>query len=279
MIIRILMMGAILVVFVLMVRKMPGLIGENSAIRLAIDDEGNIYWPESDKPVIQHSTYTLAYDENHEQAVWVAYVLTRSELNRKFVSRSDWFEEDKAVPTGSADFYDYKGSGYTKGHLVPSADRAWSRSVNDETFLMSNISPQTYHFNGGVWRELEENVRDWARSNDRLFIVTGPVIGNSREKIGQNQVTVPEAFFKVLIDVDNPEMKSIGFLVPNNKTDRPLPEFAMSVDDVEEIVGIDFFNRLIADDALEESLESSFNISKWPLDKKRYRTRVDKWNK
>src|SRR5690606_37019502 len=125
---------------------------------------------------------------------------------------TDWFEKDAAIPTGSADFYDYKGSGYTKGHLVPSADRAWNRKVNEETFLMSNISPQAYHFNGGVWRELEENVRDWARENDRLFIVTGPVIGQSRERIGSNQVTVPEAFFKAILDLDLPDQKAIAFL-------------------------------------------------------------------
>src|SRR5690606_10935983 len=130
------------------------------------------------------------------------------------------------IPTGSAEFYDYKGSGYTKGHLLPSADRVWNRKVNEETFLMSNISPQVYHFNAGVWRELEENVRDWARANGRLYIVTGPVFRNSRETISPKEITVPEAFFKVALDLDHPEQKAIGFVIPHEKTDLHLADFA-----------------------------------------------------
>ncbi len=277
--IRIMMMAAILIAFVLMMRKISGIqdgpLSDGNPVATSI----LYYWPESPEPVIQHSTFTLSYHEDHEQARWVAYILTRDELNRKYVERSDWFEKDKAVVTGSADFYDYKGSGYTKGHLVPSADRAWNRKVNEETFLMSNISPQTYHFNGGVWRELEENVRDWARKNERLFIVTGPVIGNSRETIGQNKVTVPEAFFKVLLDLDEPGMKAIGFLIPNEKTDRPLADFARSVDDIEKLTGIDFYDLLLTDDDLESQLESSTDMTLWPVDQRRYEQRVNEWNK
>lgn len=278
MIIRTLLMGAILIAFVLMMKNMTGVLDGVSSADVNSGSRIPAYWPESNYPLIQHSTFTLAYDEDHEQAKWVAYILTREELNRKYVDRTDWFETDEAVPTGSAEFYDYKGSGFAKGHLLPSADRAWSRAVNEETFLMSNISPQDYHFNGGVWRELEENTRDWARENERLYIVTGPVIGKSKIKIGQNGVTVPEAYFKVLLDLDEPELKAIGFLIPNKKTDRPLSDFAMSVKDVEEKTGIDFYSQLISPDALEEELESDYNMSLWPVDKGRYKIRVEKWN-
>lgn len=278
MIIRMLLMGAILVAFVLMMRKMPGVLTDDSENGFESETLDVIYWPETTFPVIQHSTFTLAYDEEHEQARWVAYALTRKELNRKFVDRTDWFEKDESIPTGSSEYYDYKRSGYSKGHLLPSADRAWNRTVNEETFLMSNISPQTYNFNGGVWRELEENVRDWARSNDRLFIVTGPIIGNSKKTIGENQVTVPESFFKVILDLDEPELKAIGFIIPNDKTDRPLSEFAMPVSRVENITGIDFYDRLIESDSLEEKLESEIDMNLWPIDVKRYNIRVHKWN-
>ena len=278
-IIRTLLMGAILIAFVLMMKNMTGVLDGVSSSNLNFDPETGFYWPESNYPLIQHSTFILAYDEDHEQAKWVAYVLTREELNRKYVDRTDWFEKDEAVPTGSAEYYDYKESGYSKGHLLPSADRAWSRAVNEETFLMSNISPQNYHFNAGVWRELEENVRDWARKNERLYVVTGPVIGKSRKKIGNNGVTVPEAYFKVLLDLDEPELKAIGFLIPNEKTDRPLSDFAMSVKEVEEKTGIDFYSQLISSDTLEEELESVYDTTLWPVDKRRYKIRVEKWNK
>lgn len=276
--IRVILMAAILVAFVLMMKKISG-VSEGTPFTESSPVSGIVhYWPESTLPVIQHSTFTLAYDEAHEQARWVAYVLTREQLNRNFVERTDWYEVDESIPTGSADFYDYKGSGYTKGHLLPSADRAWNRKVNEETFLMSNISPQTYHFNGGVWRELEENVRDWARTNDRLYIVTGPVLGNSRETISPKEITVPKAFFKVVLDLDSPERKAIGFVIPHEKTDLHLADFARSVDEVEEITGIDFYDVLITDDQLESELESEINIDLWKIDQDRYRRRVEVWN-
>ena len=276
--IRVILMAAILVAFVLLMKKISG-VSEGTPITESSPVSGIVhYWPESTLPVIQHSTFTLAYDEAHEQARWVAYVLTREQLNRNFVERTDWYEVDESIPTGSAEFYDYKGSGYTKGHLLPSADRAWNRKVNEETFLMSNISPQTYHFNGGVWRELEENVRDWARTNDRLYIVTGPVLENSHETISPKEITVPEAFFKVVLDLDTPEQKAIGFVIPNEKTDLHLTDFARSVDEVEEITGINFYDVLITDDELESVLESDINLGLWKVDQDRYRRRVEVWN-
>ena len=273
------MMAAILVGLVVTMRQISGNVADLFFPEDPIGTEVVHFWPESSLPVIHHSGFSLGYDENHEQARWVAYVLTREQLDRKFVKRTDWFEKDESVLTGSADFYDYKGSGYTKGHLVPSADRAWSREVNQETFLMSNISPQDYHFNAGVWRELEENVRDWARRNDRLFIVTGPVFGGSTTTIGVQKVTVPEAFYKVILDLDQPEQKAIGFVIPNEKTDLPLSEFARSVDEVEEMTGIDFFDLLITDDDLEAQLEADFDIHLWEIDPRRYQRRVEVWNK
>lgn len=271
-------MVALLGAFIWMMSRLSGMIEPTEESDFISDGYSEIYWPESNEQIIHHSTFSLEYDEEHEQAKWVAYVLTGEELKRKFVKRTDWFEEDEAIPTGSANYYDYKGSGYTKGHLIPSADRAWSRSVNAETFLMSNISPQKYHFNGGIWRELEENVRDWARRNDRLYIVTGPVIGNSRKRIGANQVTVPESFFKVILDFDEPELKAIGFLIPNEKTDEPLSGFAMSVNEIEKITELDFFKDLVRDTVLEEKLESRYNMEFWPVDNKRYQRRITVWN-
>lgn len=276
--IRTVLMAAILVAFVLMMKKISGLSEDNLFTASTPVAGAPHYWPESTHPVIQHSTFTLAYDEEHEQARWVAYILTREQLNRKSVKRTDWYEVDESIPTGSAEFYDYKGSGYTKGHLLPSADRAWNRKVNEETFLMSNISPQTYHFNGGVWRELEENVRDWARANDRLYIVTGPVLDKSRETISPKEITVPEAFFKVVLDLDSPDQKAIGFVIPNQKTDLHLTDFARSVDEVEVLTGIDFFDLLITDDLLESELEGTFNINLWDVDQDRYRRRIEIWN-
>lgn len=229
-------------------------------------------------PVYPYQGFTLAYDEAHEQARWVAYELTVAQLNAKKVSRTDYFKEDPGIRSGSASYYDYKNSGYTKGHLVPAADRAFSITTMEETFLMSNISPQIYECNGGIWRELEEQVRDWARQDKSVYIVTGPVISPiGTRRIGQNRVTVPEAFFKVILDHSDPVIKGIGFIVPNAISYRPLQDYAMTIDDIEEKTGIDFFHELFTD-KLEDSIESQVNLDLWRFNEERFETRINHWN-
>ena len=230
-------------------------------------------------PIIRQRYFTLAYDERHEQAAWVAYILTREELERPWVARSDWFEEDERVPTGSATWYDYRGSGYDRGHLVPAADRAFSREAIEETFLMSNISPQKHHFNGGVWRELEELTRRWAKRNQKLYVVSGPVLNRpGKERIGKNGVTVPVAFFKVLLDLSDPELKGIAFLLPNEISDAPLADYAVSIDSAEAYTGIDFFPELMTPE-LEAELEAAFELEAWPFSPEKYQRRLREWNR
>ena len=229
--------------------------------------------------VIKHNYYALSYSEEHEQAEWVAYVLTKDELYIPNVERGSNFRPDPRVRKASASTRDYKGSGYDRGHLVPAADMAFNEQAMSETFYMSNMSPQISNFNGGVWRELEETVRDWAKKNNRLYIATGPVLTQGiREKIGGNEVSVPDLFYKVILDIDDPEDKAIGFIIPNEISTKELWAYAVSVDKVEALTGIDFFSGLVEDD-LEEELERQFDMKKWPFNNKRYQARVDEWNR
>lgn len=228
---------------------------------------------------IDHVYYSLSYLEKFELAEWVAYELTKQSLLLPNVERSNWFEKDEDIRTQSADYYDYKGSGYSRGHLAPAADMAFSKEAMKESFLMSNMSPQLRGFNNGIWKELEENVRDWAFKNIRLYVVTGPVISKGLlGRIGKNKVAVPKYFYKVILDINDPEHKAIAFIIPNETSEERLESYAMSVDEAEKITGLDFFASLI-NDKKEEEIESSYDISKWPLSDKRYKLRLNKWNK
>lgn len=227
--------------------------------------------------VIDHDYYTLSYSEEHEQAEWVAY---ETDIHRlpKNVDRTDNFRQDRDISTGSASLDDYSGSGYDRGHLAPAGDMHFSREAMDRSFLMSNISPQESSFNRGIWRELEEQVRDWTRGYKHLYVVTGPVLTQrAKARIGDNYVAVPRAFYKVLLDYDEPELKAVGFVINNEKSDQPLDTYAMSVDEVEEITGLDFFHEL--PDNLEEKLERKYQVGRWPFDEERYRERIFIWNK
>ncbi|MDG1728732.1 MAG: DNA/RNA non-specific endonuclease [Algibacter sp.] len=210
--------------------------------------------------IVHHEGYSLSYNEAHEQAEWVAYELKKSHLSKTNHKRP-YFEIDKAVKTGAASWRNYKNSGFDRGHLCPAADRRYSKDAHDETFLTSNISPQEHQFNSGIWSTLEHKVRYWARKYDGVFVVTGGVLKGEMNTIGTEYVSVPNQFYKVLIDTNSGRTKMIAFLMPHRDSDKPLYEFVVSVDEVEDLTGIDFFPEL--EDVLEDKLEASSSFKGW----------------
>lgn len=210
--------------------------------------------------IIHHNGYSLSYSEQHEQAEWVAYELKKSHLSNSNHKRP-YFEVDKAVKTGAASWRNYKGSGYDRGHLCPAGDRRYTKAAHDETFLTSNISPQEHQFNSGVWNRLEQKVRYWARKYDGVFVVTGGVLKGNMKTIGKEDVAIPNQFYKVLIDTNSGTTKMIAFLMPHKDSKKPLYEFVVSVDTIEQLTGIDFFPEL--EDGIERKLEASSSYKGW----------------
>lgn len=202
-------------------------------------------------------TYTLAYSEADEQAYWVFYHLTPELINGS-QSRTDDFRADPLVSTGSATLDDYKGSGYDRGHLCPAADMTLNKTSMSETFYLSNMTPQTHGFNAGVWSRLETRVREWALQYDGLYVVAGGILSEKLASIGANEVTVPKRFYKVIYDEKN---GMIAFIIPNESSSLTLDKFAVSVDEVEKLTGIDFFSGL--DDQTENQMESTVNTGSW----------------
>ena len=210
--------------------------------------------------VITHSGYALSYNETYEQANWVAYELTAQETQKAF-ERTNKFLVDPAVSTGSATDADYKKSGFDRGHLAPAADMGWSSTAMIESFYFSNMSPQLPGFNRGIWKNLESLVRAWANENESIYVVTGPVFTNGMSTIGGNQVAIPNYYYKVILDHKKPSLKGIGFILPNASSSLPLQNFAVSIDSVEKVTGIDFYH-LLSDDQ-EANLEKTVCISCW----------------
>ena len=210
--------------------------------------------------IIHHSNYTLNYSEQHEQAKWVAYSLTSSQVYGS-VDRTNNFRTDPKVKTGSASLPDYKGSGYDRGHLAPAGDMKSTYTAMSESFYMSNMSPQVPGFNREIWKKLEGTVRNWAVANEKVYITTGAVLTASYPTIGINKVSIPEFYYKVVLDYEQPEIKGIGFILPNQKSNKSLQSYAVSIDEVERFTGIDFFHSL--PDNIEEKIESDAAVNKW----------------
>jgi endonuclease G len=207
--------------------------------------------------IFTHTAYSFSYNEQHEQANWVAYMLTKTHLGDG-VERSNRFLEDPLVLSGTATNADYAKSGYDRGHLAPAADMSWSLQVMQESFYYSNMSPQLPGFNRGIWKKLEEQVRAWALQYDTLYVVTGPILEAGLLTIGSNEVSVPKAYFKALIAPQ--QQKGIAFVMPNAKSDAAVLAFSLSIDALEAKINRDLFYQL--PDQLEHKMESIVHL--WP---------------
>ena len=211
--------------------------------------------------IVDRPGFALGYIEYHEQPAWVIYKLTRNEVLNKTAKRSNRFREDPEIPTGSAAPSDYRKSGYDRGHLAPAADMGFSARTMADSFYMSNMSPQTPQFNRGVWKDLEEQVRRFALDEGEIYVVTGPILPAVKTiTIGSSRVTVPTHFYKVVYDLTPPQ-KMIAFILPNAGSRADLRTFAVTVDQVEERTGLDFFSVL--PDEKQRRLESTIRVKDW----------------
>lgn len=219
--------------------------------------------PLNDRPeqLLRRTGYTASYNRELRIVNWVAWHLTANHTSGPHKRKGIAYTEDTEVPAPRATTFDYQQSGYDRGHMCPSGDNKWSREAQQDCFLLSNMCPQDHNLNGGDWNELEMACRRWAREYGDLYIVCGPVLYRQRHKtIGRNKITVPEAFFKVILCLQG-EPKAIGFIYKNNLGNRPMDSYVNSIDEVERITGIDFFPSL--PDDMEEKVEKEENISIW----------------
>ncbi len=225
--------------------------------------------------IVFHSAMALVFDSYHKQAKWVAHIIT-SDVASGNISRTNDFRPDSLVKTGSAveaDYFlkqqqpdgtfKYDGFGFDRGHLAPSADFRWSATALSESYYYSNMSPQVADFNRISWARLEDLLRDYINRNpnSELFVVTGPLLNDSLPRIdrGANKVSIPKFYYKVAIDFEN--SKAIAFLMPNKFCEKPTENYAVSIDSIETITGIDFFYSLPLD--VQVNLESQKDPISW----------------
>lgn len=211
--------------------------------------------------IIKHSYYSLSYSPKYKLAEWVAYKLTPEMVNGQEKPTHD-YRADPKIGSGMPEISDYKNSGYVKAHLAPIDDMKIDQTAMSEGYFMSNISPQSSAFNSGTWKELEEKVRTWVQTNGEVYVVTGGILKNNKGHFGVNKVSIPGEYYKVVLDTD-PEYKVIGFIMNNAKGYGKLKSYAVSVDDIETITGIDFFPSL--PDGIEEEIENEIDLDYWTL--------------
>jgi endonuclease G len=180
--------------------------------------------------------------------------------------RKNNFRADPDVPKGSASPKDYAKSGYDKGHLAPAGDFTYSEEAMSESFYMSNMSPQRPGFNRGVWKRLEELVREFAKENDSIYIATGPILKDGLPTIGKDSVAIPEYYYKVIVVYRKAEQdKGIGFILPNKSSNEQLDNLAVTIDSVEHATRINFFEKI--PEKIQDRIESECKVEEWIKEK------------
>jgi len=201
--------------------------------------------------IIHYNYYSVSFCEDDRISEWAIYYMTPDRIGTS--KRTNDFRQDINLNQRDASLEDYKGSGFDRGHLVPAADMSLDKERMSQSFLMTNITPQSPSFNRGVFRSLESQVRSWIYDFDTIVVITGCIDTSSKHQtIGDGKVRVPELFYKVFIDISR--KTSIAFILPNKKAEKTLFDYVYSIDYLEELTGLDFFYKL--PDDIEESFES-----------------------
>ncbi|MBR4242403.1 MAG: DNA/RNA non-specific endonuclease [Bacteroidaceae bacterium] len=216
--------------------------------------------------------YCIEWDIAKKAQRWSAFRWDSSNSGG-YVKREDNFIEDTDIPEAYRTTYaHYRGSGYTRGHICASADRWNSVEANRQTFLYSNMQPQLYDFNGGIWANLESKIRTWNTNDfrDTLYVVKGGTIDRSADILETTNtgLLVPKYFFMAILcknkSTTNGGYKAIGFFMEHrdNYTDvKDMSPYIRTIDQLEDLTGIDFFCNL--PDAIENTVEASVARNAW----------------
>lgn len=209
--------------------------------------------------LVRYEAFEVHFNKDRGIANCAQYELIASELHGGLERDGD-FACDPSV-AGCPDVLDYAGSGMDRGHLVPAADLKWNGNAMRQSFLLTNVCPMHKALNEGGWAKLEEKVREWAVRDSALLVFTGPVITAGDSTLASGKVTVPGRFFKVVMAPCVRPMRAIAFIYPNGRCGGRLRQYAVSVDEVERLTGLDFFPYLST--GAQHRLESPVNLDVW----------------
>ena len=217
-----------------------------------------------DDIILTHTGFIISYNAEARLPEWVAYELTADETRGDVDRDESVFRMDPTYKGTQAMREDYFDSGWTRGHMACAADFQWDEEAMNDTFYLTNICPQDEELNKGDWNYLEKQVRRWARDYGKVWVVSGPIIGdNLYGVIGDRGVTVPDSFFKAVLAENRGKYHAIAFVMDNDDKRYWLDDCAMTVDELEDITGLDFF-PLLPDD-VEKSVESKITLSFWDI--------------
>jgi endonuclease G len=209
---------------------------------------------------LDYNGFVLEFDTLTRHAKWVSYLLCKANLGSG-EERSSNFRMDRRLGDYSPRDAAYRNSGYDRGHLAPAADMSYSAESMYDSFYLTNASPQVPGFNRGIWKRLEEQVRKFAADKDSIYVATGPVLHDSLPYLGSTAIRIPDYYYKVILKKDAHHTEGIAFIMKNESANGDLSQYAVSIDSVEVLTGINFFPMLNASQEIQG--ESRYNLTYW----------------
>lgn len=211
--------------------------------------------------ILYRKGYTVSYNKDYKIPNWVAWHLTADHISGPYRRLDGAWHEDNEVSTPRATVLDYRGTGWSRGHMCPAGDNKWDADAMYESFLLTNCCPQNANLNSGDWNKIEMACRRWAQKFGDIYIVCGPIVyKNSKNTIGSNKVLVPDAFFKVVLCL-NGTPKGIRFIRKNTATSKRSDLYVNTIHEVERITGLFFFPTLPKE--IAESVKSQKDLNDW----------------
>ncbi len=192
--------------------------------------------------VIKKQFYTVHYSLETKTPLWTEYVFTRKNLNEVAPRTPNFRKDDAMANDKQACNGDYEQP-YDRGHLTPDHDMCFSTDAELSTMVFTNCAPQHYQMNRGVWKSIENYVRDIGSDYDTLYVYTG-VIFDDKPKVIGNGVMVPKYFWKsVKTRLAGRDINTIGFICTNGpQASKDIKSFIITVDSLEKLTKIDIFN-------------------------------------
>lgn len=218
---------------------------------------------------LRNNGFIVGYSDLRGNPLWVEYALHPVDESVPSLPRPSRFTTDsRAINRITHD--DYTKSGYDRGHNAPNyaISHLYGKEGQLDSFLMTNISPQTPKLNRQFWQRLEAAEANYfTKLADTVWVITGPVFTGSTERLSSSwRVEIPDAFYKIYITEAKPNQPSkvLAFLVPQTVNGHEsLSQFVTSIDNIEAQTGLDFFSDL--DDIIENQLEASIEPQAWDL--------------
>ncbi len=220
---------------------------------LALGNPSNANTSDPNNYLLVNNYFALSYNRDKAIPNWSAWRLSKAELGDLARPNPDPFRPDPRLPNNweRVTPSDYTGSGFDRGHLCPSADRSGSEEGMSDTFLMTNMTPQTPDLNRGPWVKLEAYLRTLVTRGNDVYIFAG--VYGEKGKL-KKKVSVPTNDWKIAVSIPrgapiseiNPQTRVIAVDMPNVKAikNADWQLYRVTVRQIEQRTGYNFFSNL-----------------------------------